>query len=280
MEIDEFTHPGLRIFRNEDGFQILLPVKADRFRRLLHLVWAVVGLAGEAVIVAAVLGWEPVPLPPRPVLVAGLAFFTAGWLYLVYRWLWYAVGRERFIVTRDMVRVRREILGIPFTRVFERGKIRNIRAGQFDYQVIYPSWGRMFIGHGEGEIPHRHRRAHLRLYGRGLEEDEAAKLAGAPGRRRRTSGLDRRRPPRSDGVGEDGGAVERILPALLAAAAAQPSSALDPRRPGRSWKPRLRRLPPGNVPRPELALVAGDLVRISVFQQPDLDLETAFRTAA
>lgn len=31
---------------------------------------------------------------------------------------------------------------------------------------------------------------------------------------------------------------------------------------------------PKNVPRPELPLVAGDLVRISVFQQPDLDLET------
>ena len=32
--------------------------------------------------------------------------------------------------------------------------------------------------------------------------------------------------------------------------------------------------PPKNVPRPEPVLVSGDLIRISVFQQPDLDLET------
>ena len=31
---------------------------------------------------------------------------------------------------------------------------------------------------------------------------------------------------------------------------------------------------PKNVPRPELLLVPGDLIRISVHQQPDLDLET------
>jgi len=192
MEIDEFTHPGLRVFRGADGFQILLPVKAERYRRLLHLLWVVVGLAVAVVLAAAVLGWEPVPLPPRPLLAGLLAVFTVGCAYLVYRWLWYAGGRERFIVTRDMVRVRREILGLGFQRVFKRTEIRNIRAGRFGYRVIYPSWGRMFIGHGEGEIliETRHR---TYAYGRGLEEDEAEKLAwllkeeahlAAPARRR------------------------------------------------------------------------------------------------
>jgi len=41
----------------------------------------------------------------------------------------------------------------------------------------------------------------------------------------------------------------------------------------RSEPPAPVSLPP-NVPRPELALAAGDLIRISVFQQADLDLET------
>ena len=192
MEIDEFTHPGLRIYRDEKGFQVLLPVKAERFRRLLHLVWAVVGLVVEGLLVAALLGWQPVEFPPRPVLLGMLAVFTVGWAYMVYRFLWYAVGRERFIVTRDMVRVRREILGLGMQRVFTRDRIRNIRAGRFDYRVIYPSWGRMFIGHGEGEILIE-TSDHTYAYGRGLEEDEAHKLAwllkeeahlGAPERRR------------------------------------------------------------------------------------------------
>jgi hypothetical protein len=176
MEEDEFTHPGLRIFRDSDGFQILLPVKAERYRRLLHLVWMLVGLGVEVVLIAALLGWEPVPFPPRPFLAVLVALFSMAWAFLLYRWLWYAVGRERFIVTRDMVRVRREILGLALSRVFEREKIRDIRAGRFGYWIVYPSWGRMFIGHGEGEIlidtPGR-----TYAYGRGLEEDEAVKLA-------------------------------------------------------------------------------------------------------
>jgi hypothetical protein len=176
MEHDEFTHPGIRMFRSEEGFQILLPVKAERFRRLLHLVWAVIGLGVEAALVAALLGWEPVPFPPRPALAAMLIGFTAAWAFIVFRFLWYAIGRERFIVSRDMVRVRREILGIGVPRNFRRDEIRNIRAGRFDYRVVYPSWGRMFIGHGEGEILIETAR-HTYAYGRGLEEDEADKLA-------------------------------------------------------------------------------------------------------
>jgi hypothetical protein len=176
MENDEYTHPGLRIYRDSDGFHLLLPVKSEKYRRLLHLVWLVVGLAVEGLIVAALLGWQPVPFPQRPVLAAMFAAVTAGWLFTLYRWLWYAVGRERFIASRDMVRVRREILGIGVFTTFERESIRDIRAGQFDYRVIYPSWGRMFIGHGEGEIlietP-----AGTHAFGRGLEVEEARKLA-------------------------------------------------------------------------------------------------------
>ena len=176
MEHDEYTHPGLRIFRDSEGFHLLLPVKAERYRRLLHLLWFVVGLAADALLIAALLGWAPVPIPPRPVLAVLVVALTAGWMYMLYRFLWYAVGRERFIVARDMVRVRREILGVGVSHVFERQKIRNIRAARFDYRVIYPSWGRMFIGHGEGEIlietP-----SGSHAYGRGLEEDEAHKLA-------------------------------------------------------------------------------------------------------
>jgi hypothetical protein len=176
MESDEFTHPGLRISRGSNGFQILLPVKAEKYRRLLHLLWLVLGAAFAAVLVAGLLGWQPVPLPPRPVLLGLLGAFLAAGSFMAYRWLWYAAGRERFIVTRDMVRIRRGILGIGRTRTFHRDQIRDIRAGRFDYRVVYPSWGRMFIGHGEGEIlietsSGRH------AFGRGLEEAEARKLS-------------------------------------------------------------------------------------------------------
>jgi hypothetical protein len=176
MEQDEYTHPGLRVFRDTEGFHVMLPVKAERFRRLLHLVWLVVGLAVSGLLIAALQGWAPVPLPPRSVLIGMLAAIAAGTVYVFYRFLWYAAGRERFIVTRDMIRVRREILGIGIAHTYEREKIRNVRAGRFDYRVIYPSWGRMFIGHGDGELLIE-TFSGTHAYGRGLEVDEARRLA-------------------------------------------------------------------------------------------------------
>lgn len=69
--------------------------------------------------------------------------------------------------------------------------------------------------------------------------------------------------------------MRRLLPALLLLAAACANRRAAPPR----IEPVVEAPPPTppvpkNVPRPELPLVAGDLVRISVFQQPDLDLET------
>jgi polysaccharide export outer membrane protein len=69
--------------------------------------------------------------------------------------------------------------------------------------------------------------------------------------------------------------MKRLLPALLLLGACAPRAAASfPRIPQEVEASPAPLLPPKNVPRPEPVLVAGDLVRISVFQQPDLDLET------
>jgi polysaccharide export outer membrane protein len=67
--------------------------------------------------------------------------------------------------------------------------------------------------------------------------------------------------------------MRRLLPAILLLASC---SSYHPPPPYRS-KPIVDPDPPPvvkNVPRPELVLVPGDLLRITVHQQPDLDLET------
>ncbi len=67
--------------------------------------------------------------------------------------------------------------------------------------------------------------------------------------------------------------MRRLLPAILLLAACSSYHPPPPYRPRPVAEPEA---PPvvKNVPRPELVLVPGDLVRISVHQQPDLDLET------
>src|SRR5437016_444064 len=83
-----------------------------RYRRLLHFMWFIIWMAGEGALVASLLGWEPLPAPPRPVLIAFLAAFTVAGIYVFYRLLWYMAGRETFTVTRDKLTVRRTIWGV------------------------------------------------------------------------------------------------------------------------------------------------------------------------
>jgi hypothetical protein len=176
MEEAEFTHPGLRMIRDSDAFTVVLPVKAESYRRMLHLLWFAIWLAGEAALLAGLFGWQALPSPPRAALVAFFAVFTAAGLFVLYRLLWYMAGRETFVVRPDRLTVRREIWGIGQRRTFERRSIRRISGARLDYEVVYPSWGRMFIGHGDGEIViDSDGRAYS--YGKGLEEEEARMLA-------------------------------------------------------------------------------------------------------
>jgi hypothetical protein len=176
-EDNEFTHPGLRMYRDSEGFHVVLPVKAQRYRRLLHGVWLLVWLAGEAALVARIAGWSVVPAPPMPILVAFTAAFTAAGVFVLYRLLWYWAGRESFHVTGNEVVVQRRMLGVGPSWRFDRPKTLDIRAGRIDYEVVYPSWGRMFIGHGDGEILIETDKG-VHSFAKGLEEGEAEMLAG------------------------------------------------------------------------------------------------------
>jgi len=72
--------------------------------------------------------------------------------------------------------------------------------------------------------------------------------------------------------------MRALLPAILLLSACAHRPVPPPRieqKPAAQAEPRPL---PKNAPRPEPVLVPGDLVRISVFQQPDLDLETRIPT--
>jgi hypothetical protein len=79
-------------------------------------------------------------------------------------------------VTDGRLEVRRELLGIGRRWTFERRSIRDLRGQRLDYRVIYPAWGRMFIGHGEGEIVIEGPDGPV-VFAKGVEEEEARALA-------------------------------------------------------------------------------------------------------
>ncbi len=161
--------------RDGGALRVVLPVKAGKYRAFLDFVWFCVWLAAEAVLVASVAGGRILP-GPRAILVVPLLLFTAAGGFLAYRWLWYWGGRERFAVERDRFVVAREILGVGRVRSFARERIRDIRARRLHYRLVYPSWGRMFVGTGDGEIVVESDGDDA-VYGKGLGLAEAERLA-------------------------------------------------------------------------------------------------------
>jgi hypothetical protein len=161
--------------RDGGALRVVLPVMAGRYRVLLDFVWFCVWLAAEAALVASVAGIRIFP-GPRAILIVPLVLFSAAGCFLAYRWLWYWGGRERFAVETDRLIVAREILGVGRVRCFPRERVRDIRARRMHYRLVYPSWGRMFVGTGDGEIVVEADGGRA-VYGKGLGLAEAERLA-------------------------------------------------------------------------------------------------------
>jgi hypothetical protein len=80
------------------------------------------------------------------------------------------------VAESDRLVVAREILGIGRARTFPRERIRKIRASRLHYRLVYPTWGRMFVGTGDGEIVVETDNGSA-VYGKGLLFEEAERLA-------------------------------------------------------------------------------------------------------
>lgn len=161
--------------RDSEGLRIVLPVKAGQYRRLLDLIWLCVWAGVEAVLVASLAGARVLPTRP-PLLGALTVTFTAAGVFLWYRWLWYWTGKETFVVRADRLTATRGFLGLGRSRTFPRSQIRRIRGRRLKYFLIYPSWGRMFLGNGDGEVVIELGQESL-VYAKGLGLEEACSLA-------------------------------------------------------------------------------------------------------
>ena len=175
MEAPEFRHPRLHMSRDRGALRIVLPVTAGKFRVLLDFVWLCVWLGAEGVLIASVAGIMILP-GPRNLLIVPLILFSAAGAFLTYRWLWYWGGRERFVAEPGRLVAAREIFGIGRRRRFTREEIRDVHVRRLRYRFAYPSWGRMFIGTGDGEIVIETNAGEI-VYGKGLDLEEAEHLA-------------------------------------------------------------------------------------------------------
>jgi hypothetical protein len=176
MNRNELSNPAFRVSREPKGLRVRMPVKPDRFRSLLNLVWLMVWAAAESAIILVLLSTFKSSGASRAVShslgVLFLTAFTAAGGFVLWRWMWGMGGMESFLVERHALLARREIWGFGHSRRFDLDELQSIKAGRLNYRMIYPLWGRMFIGHGEGEIVIVCA-GHTHAYGKGLMEDEA-----------------------------------------------------------------------------------------------------------
>jgi len=142
------AHPPLL----ESGIEkrIIIPVRYLGYIRVLLWVWlAVWG------VVELALGWNLVsllrgsgPTAPESTAPEGLLlffFFTLAGAFLAWRLLWVIRGREILQLSSDRLILRREPQGGRPVK-FNRARIRNLRVGSYAGRLIYPSWGRRFVG--------------------------------------------------------------------------------------------------------------------------------------
>ncbi|HVR87656.1 MAG TPA: hypothetical protein VMU54_25240 [Planctomycetota bacterium] len=130
---------------------IVIPVRYLGYIRLLLGVWlAIWGLMEIAF--AWTLGsmlWGSTPIEAKSSVPLGviLVLLTLAGVFLAWRFLWVSKGREILQLSPDRLVLRREPAGGRPVE-FDRARIRHLRVGSYTGRLVYPSWGRRFVGKG------------------------------------------------------------------------------------------------------------------------------------
>jgi hypothetical protein len=165
-----------RLPRKREGVRLVIPACYSGYIRVLLGIWL-----GAWGIVEAALLWnvfgerrEPDPNPAASspaILTTLLAIFTMAGGFIVWRLVWVSYGREILDITRKQLTLSRRP-GFAGPVEFDRSMIRDVRVGSYRQDLVYPSWGRRFVGKESAFVSFRYRNKTYRI-GRGLSVRDA-----------------------------------------------------------------------------------------------------------
>jgi hypothetical protein len=188
-EMPSPASPGVLVDR--EGTRLTLPVRMNSWSSRIDLLWLLVWALAEFVLLRALIervregGGPPRATPGLPWLVPFLVLMTAAGLFLMWRVQWLLFGREVLELRPGAVRFRREGLWKDKWQDLPVQRIRAVRLGHVHEDLIYPSWGRRFVGKDAGSVVltlvDRNQ-----VLGRGLREDDARRVVDAIQRHVRT----------------------------------------------------------------------------------------------
>jgi hypothetical protein len=158
------------------GLRVVIPARFNPFIRTLLACWLAFWAATEIYIALGWLGVIGARIPSTPLWIAFVAGFTAAGAFLAFHLAWVLYGREILTLKDDVLTVSRGIgRWTGHRRNYPWREIRDLRVGSFERRVIYPEWGRLFVGKGDAYLGFNCRgRAHA--IGRGLTKEEALDL--------------------------------------------------------------------------------------------------------
>ena len=159
-----------------EGLRIEIPTRFDTFIRALLGAWLVFWAAGVAVIALGWLGVIAAPVPAAPLWFGFLAAFGAAGIFVAWHLSWVLWGREIVELKDGVFSISRGIgLWTGRARRYPWRGVSGLRTGSFERRVVYPSWGREFVGHDYAYLTFKSEgRDHQ--FGRGLTMEEAEEI--------------------------------------------------------------------------------------------------------
>lgn len=153
-----------------------IPARYPSYTVALLSAWMA---AWAAAVIFIALGWLGViaaRVPPVPVWIVFVLVFMAAGAFVAWHLAWVLRGREVVELKDGALSISRGIgpwRGRPMT--FPWSGVRDLRTGSFRRDVIYPSWGRRFVGKGDAYLTFTSggREHH---FARGLSQVEAGEL--------------------------------------------------------------------------------------------------------
>jgi hypothetical protein len=106
-----------------EGLEIVIPANRNLVLAIFLGMWLVGWLMGV---------WNAIAqlrrdLASDPLALIWLTTWTVAGIVVAYLWLWTLVGNERIVMGTSTLRVKRDVLGSGWTRVYALPKIRNLR---------------------------------------------------------------------------------------------------------------------------------------------------------
>jgi len=138
--------------KGEPRKTITIPVRYLGYVRIIIGLWLAIGAAMELFLAATLIRMWTAPAPTPSASLAGLEVlltcFTLAGAFMIWRLVWVSTGKEVLEWTPDRLLVRRKP-ALAKTLEFDRAGIRNLHIGSYAARLIYPSWGRAFLGKEE-----------------------------------------------------------------------------------------------------------------------------------